>query len=78
MNWGTETRCSTGNIFDSLVSKVHTICVVVEHCHPTSTEAALQLVAITKRDRVNTVVKVLCYKSGGRRFDSSCCQWIFH
>jgi len=25
-----------------------------------------------------TVVKVLCYKSGGRWFDPSWCQWIFH
>ena len=29
-------------------------------------------------DRGNTVVKVLCYKSGGRWFDPSWCQWIFH
>jgi len=25
----------------------------------------------------STVVKVLCYKSEGRWFDSSWCQWIF-
>ena len=25
-----------------------------------------------------TVVKVLCYKSEGRWFDPSWCQWIFH
>jgi len=24
------------------------------------------------------VVKVLCYKSEGRWFDPSWCQWIFH
>ena len=29
-------------------------------------------------DRGNTVVKVLCYKSEGRSFDPSLCQWIFH
>ena len=29
-------------------------------------------------DRGNTVVKVLCYKSEGRWFDRSWCQWIFH
>jgi len=29
-------------------------------------------------DRRSTVVKVLCYKSEGRWFDSSWCQWIFH
>ena len=26
-------------------------------------------------DRGSTVVKVLCYKSEGRWFDPSCCQW---
>ena len=26
----------------------------------------------------STVVKVLCYKSESRWFDSSWCQWIFH
>ena len=25
-----------------------------------------------------TVVKVLCYKSEGRWFDPSWCQWVFH
>ena len=29
-------------------------------------------------DRGCTVVKVLCYKSEGRWFDPSWCQWIFH
>jgi len=29
-------------------------------------------------DRVSTVVKVLCYKSKGRLFDPSLCQWIFY
>ena len=29
-------------------------------------------------DRGSTVVKVLCYKSEGRLFDPSRCQWIFH
>ena len=29
-------------------------------------------------DRGTTVVKVLCYKSEGRWFDPSWCQWIFH
>jgi hypothetical protein len=29
------------------------------------------------RDRGSTVVKVLCYKSEGRRFDPSWCQWNF-
>jgi len=29
-------------------------------------------------DRGSTVVKVLCYKSEGRWFDHSWCQWIFH
>ena len=33
---------------------------------------------LLKRDRGSTVVKVLCYKSEGRWFDPSCCQWIFH
>ena len=30
------------------------------------------------RDRGSTVVKVLCYKSVGRWFDPSWCQWNFH
>ena len=29
-------------------------------------------------DRGSTVVRVLCYKSEGRWFDPSWCQWIFH
>ena len=29
-------------------------------------------------DRGSTVVKPLCYKSEGRWFDPSWCQWIFH
>ena len=29
-------------------------------------------------DRGGIVVKVLCYKSEGRWFDPSWCQWIFH
>ena len=29
-------------------------------------------------DRGSTVLKVLCYKSEGRWFDPSWCQWIFH
>jgi len=29
-------------------------------------------------DRGSTVVKVLCYKSVGRWFDPSWCQWTFH
>ena len=32
----------------------------------------------TEGDRGNTMVKVLCYKSKGRWFDLSWCQWIFH
>ena len=32
----------------------------------------------TLGDRGSTVVKVLCYKSEGRWFDPSWCQWIFH
>ena len=33
---------------------------------------------IFQGDRGSTVVKVLCYKSEGRWFDSSWCQWIFY
>jgi len=32
----------------------------------------------SRGDRGSTVVKVLCYKSEGRWFDPSWCQWIFH
>jgi len=35
------------------------------------------LVLISVGDRGGTVVKVLCYKSEGRWFDPSLCQWIF-
>ena len=31
----------------------------------------------TKNDRGSTVVKVLFYKSEGRWFDPSWCEWIF-
>jgi len=34
--------------------------------------------ALFMGDRSGTVVKVLCYKSEGRWFDPSRCQWIFH
>ena len=33
---------------------------------------------LNRGDRGSTVVKVLCYKSEGRWFDPSLCQWIFH
>ena len=33
---------------------------------------------LTFEDRGGTVAKVLCYKSEGRWFDPSWCQWIFH
>ena len=36
------------------------------------------LVYTYKGDRGSTVVKVLCYKSEGRWFDPSWCQWILH
>jgi len=35
-------------------------------------------ICVCKGDRGSTVVKVLCYKSEGRGFDPSWCQWIFH
>ena len=35
-------------------------------------------IVLTLRDRGSTVVKVLCYKSEGRWFDPSWCQWIFN
>jgi len=38
----------------------------------------LLLYIYSKGDRSSTVVKVLFYKSEGRWFDSSWCQWIFH
>ena len=36
------------------------------------------IIIITCGDRGSTVVKVLGYKSEGRRFDPSWCHWIFH
>ena len=38
----------------------------------------VQLVAVREGDRGRTVAKVLCYKSEGRWYDPSWCQWIFH
>jgi len=34
--------------------------------------------SVSLGDCGSTVVKVLCYKSEGRWFDPSWCQWIFH
>ena len=34
--------------------------------------------SVSVGDRGSTVVKVLCYKSEGRWFDPSWCQWNFH
>jgi len=36
------------------------------------------LLYFSSGDCGGTVVKVLCYKSEGRWFDPSWCQWIFH
>ena len=38
----------------------------------------LILSTLSLADRSSSVVKVLCYKSEGRWFDPSWCQWIFH
>ena len=38
----------------------------------------MAVVLVTLGDRGGTVVKVLRYKSEGRWFDDSWCQWIFH
>jgi len=35
-------------------------------------------ISTTIGDRSGTVVKVLCYKSEGRWFDTNWCQWNFH
>ena len=37
-----------------------------------------KVLGLNTGDRGRTVVKVLCYKSEGRWFDSSWCQWVFH
>ena len=37
----------------------------------------LKYVPLFCGDRGRTVVKVLCYKSEGRWFDPTWCQWIF-
>jgi len=43
-------------------------------------EVTLLKVIISQKHKTggSTVVKVLCYKSEGRWFDPSWCQWIFH
>jgi len=38
----------------------------------------LNSVILPRIYRSSTVIKVLCYKSEGRWFDPSRCQWIFH
>jgi len=47
---------------------------------PTDENAVQELTAcpLDGGVRGSTVVKVLCYKSEGRWFDPSWCQWIFH
>jgi len=42
--------------------------------HPLKEELGTQ----HRVDRGRTVAKVLCYKSEGRWFVPSWCQWIFH
>jgi len=45
--------------------------------HANGMNECLELTASSKGDRGSTVVNVLCYKSEGRWFDPSWCQWIF-
>ena len=42
-----------------------------------SSRAKFTFTFLTFWDRGSTVVKVLCYKSEGRWFDPSWCQWVF-
>ena len=50
--------------------------------HGSRSECGVSLSSIkynsNQGDRGSAVVKVLCYKSEGRWFDPSWCQWIFH
>ena len=43
-----------------------------------SRSAMINIPPLCSGDRGSTVVKVVCYKSEGRWFDPSWCQWIFH
>jgi len=42
------------------------------------TKQYIIIIIIIIGGRGGTVVKMLCYKSEGRWFDPSWCQWIFH
>ena len=44
-------------------------------CCATNRKVAGSIPAVVSVDRGSTVVKVLCYKSEGRWFDPSWCQW---
>jgi len=52
----------------SIVRSLNTVFTAIRICHNSYVDG----------DRGSTVVKVLCYKSEGRRFDPNWCQWIFH
>ena len=50
----------------------YNFCLISESVHVIYHKSYVQ-----SGDRDSTVVKVLCYKSEGRRFDPSWCQWLF-
>ena len=64
--------CYCSTLFIHLLNITVTVTVTVTVTSPNFTWLPLYSY------RGSTVVKVLCYKSEGRWFDSSWCQWIFH
>jgi len=51
----------------SIIRSLNTVFTAIAICHTSYVDG----------DRGSTVVKVLCYKSEGRWFDPSWCQWIW-
>ena len=52
--------------------------IVLPAVHSCLSVSYFRTVYVYRGDRGSTVVKVLCYKSEGRWFDPSWCQWILH
>ena len=49
-----------------------------KYVHPCFNKHCTFIRCLLSQSRGSTLVKVLCYKSDGRWFDPSQCQWIFH
>jgi len=61
---------------DERVARIKAL--VHENIYVTVSDLLLRGISVRWGDCGSTVVKMLCYKSEGRWFDPSWCQWIFH